>query len=1749
MQRAPRRIPSVLLPLLVLLLLALVPAQAADPFEGSDFYGSPHDMLTDGNPRQPSVAWNPSNYHFLAVAEDRSGPSIGFVLVDLTAAGSAEEVQAIPSSVVGPAASSPLIIYEPRTTHYLLTWFDNSDYSSYAILINRFTLQWERRAGKLLVCAGDRDAPCYVTQLKEGWNGTIAAALDRPEAINSTLSTSNAGVAIIEVVNDRLRLAQGPDFLSISNYHGNVQIRTWPAVAKWAGEKEDYAYVLAYQICEAPDGKRCGDDGAWDVAFATYHPTWGDSAFRRYPKVATAPGPETQPDVACFEEDSHDNVYCVLVHEKWLDDPQANVIAGARLRFRHDLANSWTGWYVYSRDDTLYHRYSADFQNARAYQPVIAATEDRYFLLGYFRGRSAPYTPYARVVDELGYAHRRTRNRRMAVPDSYFAPPSSPYPGPLSLAWRTGLDHDQYFLFLSEGRADYHGSNPLGLVSSLYRVNVRWCRDDDGDGFYTSHDCVLPAGVSDGPRDCDDDDASRYPGATERCNEIDDDCDGDVDEGFSKQTFYRDADGDGYGDEDETIRRCPGAAPDGYSARARDCNDRDPAINPDAQDICHDGIDNDCNGQVDDGGCDNDVLNLTAMFFRPEGFLEEPNGCYRLWGKEIGFNAKDVGQVATGQDSGLLFLTPVEGSGSVEARICVEDRDDDGDGFPDSTWDVLTANAAVEIRNIPGYGTAKLYEGEIRVEWPDLRPNLQGWVRKHCHFKIGGLTAYIDKLEILKNTGVRIHGGLLYGDNKFTEATIRITHGDGVQLENGYARLTGKWKVPLKKYSLTLDRACIEYQEHPGPNFAACACKDDCGEVIGVDPDCEDEAGPTEGELRGGFAGCMEASFGATKILKGISLGAVYVDGCFDSVYGKLKTSHGIPLGNTGFKLGSIGFSGRGFCGRSRFSIGMDTSIVPMAPGSEHIISADPIRLRYYRPGTFLADANIKLLDNDVASAQITVNSDDELDGHLACPKGFCLDAALTLPSADEPWVTGTGRLAATGRKNTLDLLGKAEVDVHVIKKCVDFELADWQKYLFCPFIDRMLVDLCGGDPSPECTIGSAELAFHVNLNDEPQGVIGGTVKIGDYHTGVCLEYDDDWTPRTHFKWMCDLDEYDWAKGKASGDRVPVYVDVAKGTPVAFFALHPESGTVPRFTLESPSGKIYTPEETEGVNFFESPSHDGAVFAVASPEPGRWTMWVEDTKGDWEPVAGGRNAAPVAEVTAVDTGKAKGTYTIHWQAEDNEGDDFLVDLVLVDPDNDNVIEVIAHDLVPSGKGSDNVYQWTMENPPSGHYVIRAVPHDRRHATAGGGGVQAVLQNAEAPDTPRGLRYELGDHRVTVRWDPVPGAAQYYLEARELSGGKVVRKLTLGDTPEWTSEDDSLAGCLEVRVAALSENGKMGLFSDPVVTLGEDSDGDGITDSCDNCLDLANADQDDRDGDGIGDACDPNSEPFANAGGDMVLECEGPQGTRVSLDGSASYDDDSSPGTNDDIVRFSWYEGDEHLGDGETLDVVLGTGHHDVRLEVEDRSGATSTDMVAVDIVDTAPPTGGIVAPEDGFCTSEAVTVESEWTDTCDDEVTVSLDPAGPVFDEEGTHTVTSTAVDAAGNEAQDTITFDIDRTPPWVVFSEPPRHVTVPVTVPFAAAYTASDSDLARGDVVHEVLYFDGCLLFDGDTYGDGDGILSDETLVVTRESLCELYRRCGRNVWHHPVLTLEATDCAGNVGRGHRVANGDFMVRDGECR
>jgi hypothetical protein len=63
--------------------------------------------------------------------------------------------------------------------------------------------------------------------------------------------------------------------------------------------------------------------------------------------------------------------------------------------------------------------------------------------------------------------------------------------------------------------------------------------------------------------------------------------------------YYADNDSDGYGNPAISVSNCTGA-PLGYVISNTDCNDSNASIHPGALEVCGDGIDNDCNGLIDE---------------------------------------------------------------------------------------------------------------------------------------------------------------------------------------------------------------------------------------------------------------------------------------------------------------------------------------------------------------------------------------------------------------------------------------------------------------------------------------------------------------------------------------------------------------------------------------------------------------------------------------------------------------------------------------------------------------------------------------------------------------------------------------------------------------------------------------------------------------------------------------------------------------------------------------------------------------------------------------------------------------------------------------------------------------------------------------------------------------------------------------------------------------------------------------------
>jgi hypothetical protein len=126
-----------------------------------------------------------------------------------------------------------------------------------------------------------------------------------------------------------------------------------------------------------------------------------------------------------------------------------------------------------------------------------------------------------------------------------------------------------------------------------------WTMDRDADGHgdevapVTTSACDAPNGFVLVADDCDDYDKTSYPGHDEECDDVDHDCDDDHNpDAGPKLTWYHDDDGDGFGDPEDSVEDC--GQPDDYVDDNTDCNDDEIDVNTSGEEVCNNGLDDDC---------------------------------------------------------------------------------------------------------------------------------------------------------------------------------------------------------------------------------------------------------------------------------------------------------------------------------------------------------------------------------------------------------------------------------------------------------------------------------------------------------------------------------------------------------------------------------------------------------------------------------------------------------------------------------------------------------------------------------------------------------------------------------------------------------------------------------------------------------------------------------------------------------------------------------------------------------------------------------------------------------------------------------------------------------------------------------------------------------------------------------------------------------------------------------------------------
>ena len=259
------------------------------------------------------------------------------------------------------------------------------------------------------------------------------------------------------------------------------------------------------------------------------------------------------------------------------------------------------------------------------------------------------------------------------------------------------------------------------------------CMDRDNDGY---QDATCNPDPRRNGGDCDDEDRRANPGRSEICgNSVDDDCNGGDAPCLGNCT---DNDLDGFGR--------------GAGCRGRDCDDRDPRVNPWQSEICDDGIDQDCNGA--DLGCPPNCIDRDNDGFGtcPNGD-DGPCGCYAEdcddTNPDINPGARDIPGDRIDQDCDGYVLQLSDGcrdideDGYGDGRACEADDCDDtnprihrnrreicGNGVDDDCRGgdrpcVNRGEGACQDRDGDGFGPGACPNGELdcNEDNPNINPN------------------------------------------------------------------------------------------------------------------------------------------------------------------------------------------------------------------------------------------------------------------------------------------------------------------------------------------------------------------------------------------------------------------------------------------------------------------------------------------------------------------------------------------------------------------------------------------------------------------------------------------------------------------------------------------------------------------------------------------------------------------------------------------------------------------------------------------------------------------------------------------------------------------------------------------------------------------------------------------------------------------------------------------------------------------
>jgi hypothetical protein len=260
-------------------------------------------------------------------------------------------------------------------------------------------------------------------------------------------------------------------------------------------------------------------------------------------------------------------------------------------------------------------------------------------------------------------------------------------------------------------------SNDCNDANSAINPTTAWYLDADSDGYGTGTatiTCSAPMGMVPNNTDCNDLSSAVNPGATEICNQTDEDCDGIADDGLPLINYYSDIDADTYGG--ELITSTCSVLTGNFVILGGDCNDNSASVNPGASEICINSIDDDCDGVVNDGCLPDQLAGespATAQYVWTNFFPGCVTQSHTLAGFTSSLSSQSI--CLTGEDKWHYFTATSEAAsivvGSTANDIFIE--------LQSNTGVLLTTENAVaglggEVLNFSGLTAGQVYKIGVR---------------------------------------------------------------------------------------------------------------------------------------------------------------------------------------------------------------------------------------------------------------------------------------------------------------------------------------------------------------------------------------------------------------------------------------------------------------------------------------------------------------------------------------------------------------------------------------------------------------------------------------------------------------------------------------------------------------------------------------------------------------------------------------------------------------------------------------------------------------------------------------------------------------------------------------------------------------------------------------------------------------------------------------------------------------------------